>query len=180
MRISEGAEKAGVYITGAPIKFRVKDVFTTHKGSWDRGHIYSPPMWADLDYPPSLREGGDHHIYVRLVDGYRENVTFETSGLHEVRQVEGDGWANLPIFNSYPAADPPAWIHFLEEKGQVLVGGGLPDGEHVSLFVVWENVNTVPEPVPGDDETHDIAITGFGQTVRISANGYAFEIEVVP
>ena len=180
MRISEGAEKAGVYVNGDPIQYRVKDIFTTYKGSWDRGNIYSPPMWADLDYPPSLREGGDHHIYVRLIDGYRENVTFETSGLHEVRQVEGDGWANLPVFNAYSIDDPPAWVHFLEEKGQVVVGGGLPDGEHVSLFVVWEKVNGVPEPGPGDDETQDIAITGFGQTVRINANGYAFEIEVVP
>ena len=177
MRISEGAEKTGVYVTGAPVRYRVKDIFTTHKGSWDRGHIYSPPMWADLDYPPSLREGGDHHIYVRVVEGYRETVTFEAVGQREVRQVAGENWANLPVFSAYPADASPPWVHFLEEKGQVVVGGGLPDGEHVSLFVVWEKVQGAVEPDPGL-EPYVVELLK-GQTVELVYPGQRIRIEAI-
>ena len=180
MRISEGAQAANVIVEGEPGLYRVKDIFTTYRGSWDLGKsVYSPPQWADLDYlPQSMRPGGDHHIYVRFNDGYPSQVNFTTATLTEEKLANDEKWIDLPVYNVYdPRTDQSAWRHRVENGGQVVRGGGLPDGEHASLFMVWElNPDDTEEPV--DPEDAHIDILEPGAIIYIVTHGNDFQLKV--
>ena len=182
MRISNGAEVAGVTVTGTPNRYRVKDVFTTHNGSWqpDENDVYSLPDWAfeQPDHP-----GGAEHIYVRMAAATPENmplpwVTFAISIVSMPQMLSRYRWTNMPTLNTYSPPAQSGWRHWLEEDGQIVLGGGLPNGEHVSLFVIWElNIEPDEEPDEPDEDKPGVTyvhIPADGHTVVIDSHGYDY------
>lgn len=180
MRISEGAEYAGAEVNGTPNLYRVKDIFTTYQGSWERGKSpYSPPQWAELDYLFSMRPGGDHHIYVRVLGTpLPPKIVFQSTTLRQEIDSLGEQWANFPVSQAYYSPNSPPWWHFLEPDGQVVYAGGLPEGEHVSFFVVWEPNPDIDEP--DKPTTHEVHLGAHGDVINIFQHGYSFSMEVVP
>ncbi len=189
MRISQGAAVAGVTVTGTPNKYRVRDVFTTHNGSWlpKDDDAYSLPAW--LERQPD-QPGGAEHIYVRLSAATPDDnpvpwVKFATDIVVESQPLGRYRWANMPALNVYHPPALSGWRHWLEENGQIVVGGGLPDGEHVSLFVVWE-LNIEPDEEPDEPDKPDnpyatyVTIPDEGHTVVIDAMGHFFYMQVQP
>ena len=180
MRISEGAQAANVIVEGEPGLYRVKDIFTTYQGSWDLGKsVYSPPQWADLDYMTSEeRPGGDHHIYIRY-DGYENVQAYVRSRdlQHKFTLPLSEKWANQPVNDGYDLQVGPNWEHMVEPNGQVVYAGGLPEWEHVSVFVVWElNPDDTEEPV--DPEDAHIDILEPGAIIYIVTHGNDFQLKV--
>ncbi len=185
-RISAGADAAGVQITGTPNKYRVRDVFTTHNGSWQlNDSVYGLPAW--LERQPD-QPGGAEHIYVRLSAATPSDVNppwvkFATDIIIESQPLGRYRWANMPALNTYSPPAQSGWRHWLEGDGQIVVGGGLPDGEHVSLFVIWE-LNIEPdepeEPTQPSPYTTYVTIPDEGHTVVIDAMGHFFYMQVQP
>ena len=171
------------------IVYRLKDLFTTQSGSWEpSGGIGAVPDWARQSYLRPLGApdffddaGADHHLFARVLDMEGRPLTAENSilfwsdGFHKLSDPNyrdyvrltpkaHSGWANQPVFNSFnpERGEQGAWCWCPTGAADVVIGGGLPNNQHVSTFAVWQAerrqpvvtperpvTEPAPEPIPG-------------------------------
>ena len=152
----------------------VKDIFTTRDGSWEprEGLPYSIPQWARDEYlrptdAPNYFDdaGGDHHIFCMAISAgiprVAKSVMAWSDGpgkINDTNYVGGtfldakpkSGWANIPLFDGsvyYPdMGQSGPWSVTTTEHGEVVTGIGMPNGWHVSVFIVWESVAVAQVP----------------------------------
>ena len=143
----------------------IKDVFTTRAGSWDvTSDRYSVPQWAkDAYLTGAFQKAYERtNLYAAVIglDGQfvtGQEIVYWTGGLGKLTDLgsttwnvlktnETPGWATMVMFGSsnYDAAAgwKAPWC-FAPNKplpAEVLCGAGLPNGEQVSTFVVWQAV----------------------------------------
>ena len=149
------------------IVYRLKDLFTTCSGKWDPSNeMGSLPQWARDAYlrPWGADDyfddaGADHHLFARVLDLEGKPVKtneliigwsdgFDLLGQPKFAQYitmtmtpkEKSSWANQPIWNKfYPdAGQRGAWCWCPRGASDVVWGGGLPHGHHISTFAVWQ------------------------------------------
>lgn len=124
---------------------KVVDRFTTQNGSWDVDP--SKPYGIDQEHRDRYEwgrlipgSGGDHHIFVKSDIG--NFVVFGTTDRKNYRtfHVPTSGWLNFPIFGGY-------WNVWVND---VLVAENitLPNGEHVSTFLIVDDVDEGSQPTP--------------------------------
>lgn len=184
-RISKWAQEFGITVeptAGQPGEtiYRAKDIFTTRDGSWEPSDKPgSVPQWArdaylkPMNHPQYNDDGGaDHHLFGAVaVDGNLQPwgtihyYTYTDDQNHTNQRAKIHGWANIPIYGHSDVPGPWAWYPKNHKSADVVKGGGLPDGIHVSWFVVWEVVTlpTVTPPIdppkPPQPETLEAAWT---------------------
>jgi hypothetical protein len=149
------------------IVYRIKDVFTTRDGQWDPSDKPGTiEQWArdshlrPLNAPDYFDDaGGDHNIFARVLDDQGQPLTTQdliicwSDGVHLLQEANFDqqikmtmtakvrsGWGNQPIWNSFSPerGETGAWAWCPRGAADVVVGGGLPNNQHVSWFVVWQ------------------------------------------
>jgi hypothetical protein len=160
--------------------YRVKDIFTTHNGSWEpSSEPGSVPDWARSQYlrpvgaPDYFDDaGGDHHLFARVLDLNGQPVKSQglvrywsdglaklgdaayTSYVH-MTPKEQSGWANLVMSGSFSPerGEQGPWCWCPEGAADVVVGGGLPNNHHISFFAVWQVERRQPDS--GSGQTGD-------------------------
>jgi len=149
------------------VVYRIKDVFTTRDGHWDPSDKPGAiEQWARDSYlrPLSASDyfddaGGDHNIFARVLDEDGQPLTTQdfiicwTDGIQKLGESDFDqqvkmkitpkersGWGSQPIWNSFgpERGETGAWAWCPRGAADVVVGGGLPNNQHVSWFVVWQ------------------------------------------
>lgn len=160
---------------------KVIDRWTTQHGTWD---VKASNRWgidqahrdkylAGRDIPGA---GGDHHIFVKAKPGtgIQFAVNRGLSGPPQQLIVPESGWVNFPMYAG--GDDNNRGAVYSPDKGEkgpwsvavymeiVADGIGLPDGEHVSTFlVIGEGTETGTEtgtgPIPPQDKI-EIAVSG--------------------
>lgn len=124
---------------------KVIDRFTTRDGIWDaEGRRYGITVEALVKYGhwDIPGKGGASHIFVHYKPG--SQVHFRTEGNNSVtayRTTDNSGWCNLPLFESsaFWGENNGPWI--VEINGiEVARGLGLPEGYHVSTFLIVGDV----------------------------------------
>ena len=147
------------------VVYRVKEIFTTRDGSWEPNNAYGAiPQWARDSYirawgaPDYFDDaGGDHHLFARVLDQNGQPVKSENlvrywsdgfaklgdpsyQGYVRKTPKAGSGWANLDIYQGYypESGQIGAWCWCPEGAADVVVGGGMPQSNHISTFVVWQ------------------------------------------
>jgi len=145
--------------------YRLIDLFTTHNGSWEPANrVGSVTDWARNKYlrpmgaPDYFDDAGaDHHMFARVLDASGRPVVrnslirYWSDGFDRLGDAgyanfvhatpkEKSGWANQPMFNSYSPerGEHGAWCWCPEGAADVVVGGGMPNNQHVSYFAVWQ------------------------------------------
>lgn len=188
-RISSWAEAFNLTIKGlgeapvpadADVVYRVKDIFTTHNGSWEPGNDYgSVPQWARDDYlkpfgaPDYFDDaGGDHHLFAAVLglDGEpmrKKEIVYWSDGFDSVNDPgytgfvdretkEHSGWINIPVGpgSSYvpERGERGPWCWMPTGGSEVVCGGGLPAKNHISTFVVWQAVKREDGGTPSVDK----------------------------
>lgn len=135
---------------------QVTDRFNTVDGHWyveDRP--YSVTKEAIEKYAMPMELGGATHIYVKA----KPNVAiwFYTKGADDSWEnvysvdIKESGWGNMGMQHSsaYVPSRGEVGPWFVDVDGvNVASGIGLPDGLHVSTFLVVEDVVDVPVPQP--------------------------------
>ena len=176
-RISPWAEKFNLTIRGlderpdAPsgdVVYVVKDVFTTHNGSWEPDDsLGSIPQWARDSYlkPMSSPDyfddaGGDHHLFAAVIgldgqliggkeiaywsDGFSKIDVPDYTGFVFRTTKDKSGWINIPVGpgSSFvpERGESGPWCWAPLGAAEVICGGGLPAKNHISTFVVWQAV----------------------------------------
>ena len=166
------------------VKYVVKDVFTTRNGSWDPSDEFGAiPQWARDDYlkpwgaPDYFDDAGaDHHLFAAVLgqDGElirQQPIIFWSDGFDKLgdpdydgyvhrETKEGSGWINIPLgpgSNFVPErGESGPWCWAPEGAAEVFCGGGMPAKQHISTFVVWQEVprnSTITEPDTGGEVT---------------------------
>lgn len=149
------------------VVYRLKDLFTTCRGSWEpSGQPGERPQWARDAYlrPAGAPDyfddaGGDHHLFARVLDLEGKPVTSEnliigwSDGFALLGQPDfaqhinlrmtpkaKSGWANQPIWTSFcpERNESGPWCWCPTGAADVVVGGGLPNNVHISTFAVWQ------------------------------------------
>ena len=157
------------------VVYRLKDLFTTCEGKWEPSNdMGSVPQWARDAYlrPWGADDyfddaGGAQHLFARVLDVEGKPVKTDnliigwSDGFHLLGQPnfaqyismtmtpkEKSGWANQPIWNKfYPEnGERGAWCWCPRGASDVVWGGGLPDGHHISTFAVWQAESGGPIP----------------------------------
>ena len=152
---------------GGEIVYRLKDLFTTYCGQWDPSDkLGSLPQWARDTYlrPFGAHDyfddaGGEQHIFARVLDQEGKPIStpdlvicwsdgFDLLGKPDFAQhismritpKQKSGWGNQPIWNKYYPKDGQhgAWCWCPQGASDVVSGGGLPEGNHISTFAVWQ------------------------------------------
>lgn len=139
---------------------RVVDKWTTQNGSWD----VNPQNKYGIDQAHRDKyeagrlidgSGGQNHIFVKAPTG--AVVMFSSDGVRwEFGTLKG-GWVNLPMFHdgsAYNTANGVGPWRVRVDSEIVADGIGLPDGLHVSTFLVVEDIagdgpTPVEPPAPG-------------------------------
>jgi hypothetical protein len=189
--ISQGVKNANLQVLNPPnAKYQVKDVWTTIDGKWYTSDSpYSIPQWAIDDYAVPNELGGAQNLYVRVLDK-NGNPDF-SKRVHW--QAFGSNDASRQMNPKYAFADIPVWSIYYPDQGQTggwqhgvdgtyyLEGGGLPYGNHMSVFLVLEPKNSMqPPPIPPlppiDPDAHsiDVWLPHSKTTVHVHRNGYEF------
>jgi hypothetical protein len=158
------------------VVYVLKDLFTTRDGSWEPSEQpYAAPDWARaayLDpgvftkafertnlYAAVLDEAGNFmhgHPILNWSDGFERLGDPGYDGFVRQNAWEAPGWSTMVMYGSSSYAPgsgqsgPWCWMP-AEVAAEVVCGGGLPDGEAVSIFAVWQAVRAgdpTPEPTP--------------------------------
>jgi hypothetical protein len=147
---------------GDPV-YLIKDIFTTVHGSWEQtGGVDDVPQWARDAYlkPEFMEAGANHHLFAAVLglDGSlvkNQEVIFWSDGFARlgdpnysayirVPTKEDSGWANLFMAGSSSFApergESGPWCWTPSGAAEVICGGGLPNNQLVSTFVVWQAV----------------------------------------
>lgn len=138
---------------------RLVDSFTTRDGSWEpSGLPYSiPPAAAQLYGREAIPgKGAANHIMVKASPGATVDVN-TTDGRNPVRYyADQSGWINHPM--THDSAYVPArgemgpWIVWVNGV-EIARGVGLPDGLHVSTWLITGDGAPPVEPPPGEPMT---------------------------
>jgi len=173
------------------VVYRLRDLFTTRDGSWDpSAHPGSLDQWARDSYllPAHHPEyfddaGGDHNLFVRVLDENGKPVRTAdlvicwSDGVHllgepnfaqfikmTITPKERSGWGNQPIWNHFSPeqGETGAWAFCPKGAADVVVGGGLPNNQHVSWFAVWQAERRTGDdgPIEPDPIATDPIATG--------------------
>lgn len=156
-RVSAGVRFMGITVEAVDSpKYRVKDIFTTHDGSWevgDKPEPYGIEQWARGYLTSQFDDAGaEHHLLAAVLDRAGNlisnlEINYGTPA-HEgndstQRTKSHSGWANIPIFDSSSfspeAGERGSWA-WAPPGGEIVMGGGLPNRHHVSTFVVWQEI----------------------------------------
>lgn len=139
---------------------KVVDRFTTRDGKWDvdprpygltKDKLYQYNGW---NIPG---KGGAAHIFVKAPVG-SEVVFFTRDGRHvEPKTVDSSGWCNFNLWASSAFWGENGGPWNVRVNGvEVATGLGLPEGLHVSTFLIVEDVDSgsqpktiMPTPMPG-------------------------------
>jgi hypothetical protein len=156
---------------------KVTDRWTTQYGSWDVDpskpygidKAHRDKYLAGRDIPGA---GADHHIFVRVPEGAGVIEFATADGRHKERvgSYGNEFWVSFPIFRD-SAYNPKngevgPWLVRIDGE-KVAEGIGLPGGEHVSTFLVVEDVAVV---VPdGKVEGKDL-VQVFVNSVEVWSN----------
>lgn len=135
---------------------KLVDQWTTQDGEWyPSGKPYSikAGAWHQWHEEPIPGKGGATHIFVKGRVG--DKVRFYTEGgLSDERIItDQSGWVNMPMWRSsaYMAGEGPWHVEVNGVKVNSR-GIGLPQGNHVSTFLVTEHVEddapAEPQPIP--------------------------------
>jgi len=184
-RISPWAIENNIYIEDlgkSPIPddaetvYLLKDVFTTHNGSWEvTDERWSVPQWARDDYLTAEFDdaGGDHHLFAAVLgeDGElmgSKEIMYWSDGFERVndpaydgyfyhRTKDHSGWSNNAMFggSSYvpERGESGPWCWMPTGGSETICGGGLPAKNHVSTFAVWQAVPRYVPPPPVYDHS---------------------------
>jgi hypothetical protein len=153
--------------------YRLKDRFTTHHGHWyvDPNDKYGITQEMLNKYGHEQAGKGDSTgIFVKLEGGPDTEVHFETVGGHkEDWPIDGSRWAHTTMYNPGSGYNPantegPWSVRAKNYPSEIVDGIGLPEGEHVSTFVVLE----WREGDDGEDEDPD---TGDGPDIPEEPEG---------
>lgn len=143
--------------------YRLKDRWTTMHGQWevsdgqwsiDQRHL---DQWGN---EPIEGKGCANCIFVKLEGGPEDTVHFETTGGYiEEHPVDANRWAHATMYNpgsGYNATRSKGpWFVRAQENSEIVDDIGMPNGEHVSHFVVleWEDEEPAPGPDPVPEPT---------------------------
>lgn len=155
------------------IVYLIKDVFTTRNGSWEvTGEVGSIPQWArDAYLSSNFMEGSaSRHLFAAAIgldgqfikdqeilywsDGFDRLGDPSYDGYVHERTKQSSGWAGLTMFGSsiYAPENGEAgpWCWAPGDASDVMCGGGIPSGEAISTFVVWQAVarEDLEQPTP--------------------------------
>jgi hypothetical protein len=161
----------------------VKDIFTTHNGSWEPSDDYgSVTQWARDDYlkpfgaPDYFDDAGaDHHLFAAVygLDGElmrKKGIVYWSDGFESLNDLgytgfvdretkEHSGWINIPIGpgSSYvpERGESGPWCWMPVDGSEVVCGGGLPAKNHISTYVVWQAVKREDLDLPDKPEKPD-------------------------
>lgn len=150
------------------VRYALTDLFTTRDGNWEPSNAFgSVDTWAREKYLKPLGHpayfddaGGATHLFAAIIglDGQLlrgQQIVFWSDGLAKLADVtyqgyitqytkERSGWANLPLSpssNYIPdRGETGPWCWCPSGAADVVVGGGLPANQHVSIFAVWQAV----------------------------------------
>lgn len=158
---------------------KVVDSFTTRDGEWyPSGKQYSITQEYAAKYG-SAQTGAAHHVWVHVPKGTGV-VEFNTADMQNPAKAEinANGWANFPLFDNatyYPdKGERGPWILWVDGE-RVMDGLGLPNGWHVSTFLVIEDVAPVvvspPPTTPQPKEGSKIVVEVDGEVTAVSING---------
>lgn len=149
---------------------KVVDRFTTRDGLWE---VDTRPYgltkealekYSSLDIPG---KGAASHIFVKTKPG--DAVHFVTDDEQHYQRVFADsaGWANFPMWKSaayWPPNVGPWRVHVGDVE--VARGLGLPEGLHVSTFLIVEDVDEGSQtPPPSGKPVSHIQVIVDGQMV---------------
>lgn len=160
------------------IVYEIVQIFTTLLGSWEpSGEFGSIDQWArdawlkPFGAPDFFDDaGGDHHIFAAIIgldgellrehevrfwsDGFEQLGNPEFTGYESRLTKTQSGWANIPIYSGssyYPEnGQQGPWCWAPVGASEVIVGGGLPANQHVSVFCVWRAVRKEQIEIPDD------------------------------
>lgn len=131
---------------------KVVDRFTTQHGNWDVNpakpfgidQAHRDKYQAGKNIPPA---GADHHIIVHAP--FANIVQFSSDGNEWFKGAHKDGWWDFPIFKEAfydpDKGEKGPWrveVDFVE----IANGIGLPKGEHVTTFLIVEDVDSGSQP----------------------------------
>lgn len=149
VHVSGGAIKLGMEFERTGVeKYILSDVWTTEFGSWEpNSGDYSVPQWARDSYLSKLpMTGGDHHMYVLVLDRAGSPVRntnisfFSRDGQTVTKQTNDKGFVEQEVYGSSSfvpeRGEHGAWS-FRPGNGETLHGFGMPSKRHVSIFGVW-------------------------------------------
>lgn len=145
-------------------RYTLIELFTTRSGSWELSDLFgSVDAWARTAYlkspsaPDYFEEGGsDHSLFARVIDKngralIDQRFVYWSDGINRLsdptyakyvyRTAKArSGWAGQEIYNFYAPArnESGAWCWCPAGAADVVVGGGLPNGDHISTFAVWQ------------------------------------------
>jgi hypothetical protein len=162
--------------------YRLVDLFTTHSGSWEPAErTGSITPWAREKYLRPLGApdffddaGGDHHLFARVLDadgrpvlrddlirywsdGFERLGDSGYAGYVFATPKQKSGWANQPAFNSFSPerGEQGAWCWCPDGASDVVIGGGLPNNQHVSFFAVWQEQSRQDAEDRDTPDVHD-------------------------
>ena len=123
-------------------RYQLAAAWLTTDGSWDN----TPrEFWAWIN--DATGGGGDHHMFagVYQLDGtplVGKTVVFYKGNLQpDALITDAHGWTNGVCQNVYSPELGETGAYALQPlNGDKLIGGGLPNGRHVSVFGVWREV----------------------------------------
>lgn len=186
LRIGDEAKKLNISVDRATPNaagqvYRVRDIWTTRDGKWDvDGAPGGLPQWARDTYlkgfgaPDYFDDaGGDHHMFGGIYNEVNRNME-NNATIHywtwtdNANQVDmpvkvKSGWANVIMFNKFNPAEPPgnqgawAWRVASSIPSDVVKGGGLAFGWHVSFFASFVLTNETGTPPVDPPPTSDTA-----------------------
>ena len=131
----------------------VIDRFTTRDGRWEvdnRPYGLTKEAFDKYGSDDIPGKGGASHIFVKVKPGIA--VRFYTKDAitpqHEIRNTDMWGWANMNLWKSSAYWPPNVGPWFVYVGGvEVASGLGLPEGLHVSTFLILgEDDAVVPAP----------------------------------
>lgn len=136
------------------------DRFQTQDGSWDVDvtkpygiSLAALHKYGNEDIPG---KGGANHIFVKAKPGSWVMFLTNDGKNKEVKDVDASGWVNFPMFHSsayVPARGEQGPWNVYVNNLQVATGIGLPDGLHVSTFLVTDDSEPIPAPPPTPAES---------------------------
>lgn len=142
---------------------KVVDRFTTQHGSWDINP--NKPYGIDQAHRDKYEagrlipgSGGDHHIFVYAP--FALFVRFSSDGETWYTGAFKDGWWNFPMFKDAfydPDANETGPWRVRTDNEEIANGIGLPKGEHVSTFLIVEDVDEGSQPEPPTENADDLA-----------------------
>jgi hypothetical protein len=178
-------------VMAGDVEYVIKDVFTTRAGSWTvNDEIYGVPQWAkDMYLTGAFQKAYEKtNLYAAVIDSEGQYMTgqeilYWTGGLVKLNDLgstvwttlnahEAPGWSSMVMYasSSYnPVSTEGPWCYTPNKPlpAEVLCGSGLPDGEQVSTFVVWQAVprtTATPTATPSTTVTPEPSITPIPAT----------------